>query len=65
MTLPPIFLLFLLITGSPEATTQACNHAVVYGLLQGGHFAPSLDQLREIVSGAPQMAPMLITLERS
>jgi hypothetical protein len=50
------FSLFLLITGSPEATTQARDCVVVYGLLQGGHIAPSLDQLREIVSGAPQMA---------
>jgi hypothetical protein len=38
------FLLFLLVTGSLEATTQACNHAIVYSLLQGGHVAPSLDQ---------------------
>jgi hypothetical protein len=50
------FSLFLLITGSPEAKTQARDCAVVYGLLQGGHVAPSLDQLREIVSGALQMA---------
>jgi hypothetical protein len=59
------FSLFLLITGSPEATTQARDRAVVYGMLQGGHVAPSLDQLREIVSGAPQMARTLISLERS
>jgi hypothetical protein len=58
------FSLFLLITGSPEATTQARDRSVVYGLLQGGHVAPSLDQLREIVSGAPQMARTLISLER-
>jgi hypothetical protein len=58
------FSLFLLIMGSPEATTQARDRAVVYGLLQGGHVAPSLDQLREIVSGAPQMARTLIALER-
>jgi hypothetical protein len=59
------FSLFLLITGSPEATTQARDRAVVYGLLHGGHVAPSLDQLREIVLGAPQMARTLIALERT
>jgi hypothetical protein len=57
--------LFLLITGSPKATTQARDRAVVYGLLQGGHIAPSLDQLRDIIAGAPQMAWMLIALEHS
>lgn len=59
------FSLFLLITGSPEATTQARDRAVVYSLLQGGHVAPSLDQLRETIAGAPQMARTLIALERS
>jgi hypothetical protein len=59
------FTLFLLITRPPEATAQARNCAVVYGLLQGGHITPSLNQLHEIVSGAPQMARMLVTLERS
>jgi hypothetical protein len=59
------FSLFLLITGSPEATTQARDRAVVYGLLQGGHVAPSLDQLRDIIAGAPQMARTLIALERT
>jgi hypothetical protein len=57
------FSLFLLITGSPEATTQARDCAVVYSLLQGGNVAPSLDQLREVVSSTPQMARTLIMLE--
>jgi hypothetical protein len=59
------FSLFLLITRSPEATTQARDRAVMYGLLQGAHVAPSLDQLHNIVSGALHMARMLIALERS
>jgi hypothetical protein len=59
------FSLFLLSTGSPEANTQARERSVVYGMLHGGHVAPTLDQLREIVATAPQMARTLIGLERN
>jgi hypothetical protein len=59
------FSLFLLSTGSPEANTQARERSVVYGMLHGGQVAPSLDQLREIVTTAPQMARTLIGLERN
>jgi hypothetical protein len=38
------FSLFLLITGSPEATTQARDRAVVYGLLQGAGARRSVPQ---------------------
>jgi hypothetical protein len=57
--------LFLLTTGSPEANTQARERSVVYGMLHGGHVAPTLDQLKAIVSTAPQMAKTLIALERN
>jgi hypothetical protein len=50
--------------GSPEANSQAQERAVVYGMMHGGQVAPSLDQLREIVAMAPQMARTLIALER-
>jgi hypothetical protein len=50
------FSLFLLSTGSPEANTKARERAVVYGMMYGGQVAPSLDQLREIVATAPNMA---------
>jgi hypothetical protein len=57
------FSLFLLIKGSPEATTQARDRrTVVYSLLHGKHVAPSLDQIREIVSGAPQQMALTLTL---
>lgn len=59
------FSLFLLSTGSPEANTRARERSVVYGMLHGGQVAPSLDQLREIVATAPQMARTLIALERN
>jgi hypothetical protein len=59
------FSLFLLTTGSPEAMTQARDHAVVYSLLHGGQVAPTLDQLMAIVAGAPQMSRTLIALERN
>jgi hypothetical protein len=59
------FSLFLLSTGSPEANTQARKRSVVYRMLHGGQVAPSLDQLREIVTTAPQMARTLIGLERN
>jgi hypothetical protein len=59
------FSLFLLSTGSPEANTKARERAVVYGMMYGGHVAPSLDQLREIVATAPNMAHTLISLERN
>jgi hypothetical protein len=59
------FSLFLLLTGSPEANTKAREGAVVYGMMYGGQVAPSLDQLREIVATAPNMAHTLISLERS
>jgi hypothetical protein len=59
------FSLFLLSTGTPEANTQARERSVVYGMLHGGQVAPSLDQLREIVATAPQMARTLIGLERN
>jgi hypothetical protein len=52
-------------TGSLEATTLARTRMVTtYSHLHGGHVAPSLDQIREIVTGAPQMAHTLIALER-
>jgi hypothetical protein len=57
--------LFLLTTGSPEANTQARERAMVYGMLHGGHVAPTLDQLKAIVLTAPQMAKSLIALERN
>jgi hypothetical protein len=59
------FSVFLLSTGSPEANTQTRERSVVYGMLHGGQVAPSLDQLREIVTMAPQMARTLIQLERN
>jgi hypothetical protein len=59
------FSLFLLTTGSPEANTQARERSVVYGMLHGGQVAPSLDQLRELIATAPQMAHTLIGLERN
>jgi hypothetical protein len=60
------FSLVLLSTGSPEANMQARERSVVYGMLHGGQVAPSLDQLREIVTMAPQqMARTLIGLERN
>jgi hypothetical protein len=64
--LPSGFSLFLFLTGSPEPTaTQARARTVTYSLLlHGGLVAPSLDQIREIVSGAPQMAHTLTALER-
>jgi hypothetical protein len=37
--------LFLLSGGSPEASVQAMEQAVVYGMLHGGQVAPSLNQL--------------------
>jgi hypothetical protein len=59
------FSLFLLSTGSPKANTQARERSVVYRMLHGGQVAPSLDQLREIMTTAPQMARILIGLERN
>lgn len=50
------FSLFLLSTGYPEANLQARERAVMYGMMHGGQVAPSLDQLREIVATAPQIA---------
>lgn len=55
--------LFLLTTGSLEATTQAQDQAVVYGLLYGGQVAPTLDQLMAIISGEPQMLRTLIAFK--
>jgi hypothetical protein len=59
------FSLFLLSTGSPEANTQARERSVVYGMLHGGQVAPSLNQIHEIVTTAPQMARTLIGLEQN
>jgi hypothetical protein len=55
---------FLFITGSLAATTLARMRTVTYSHLHGGHVAPSLDQIREIVTGAPQMAHTLVALEQ-
>jgi hypothetical protein len=55
----------LFATGSSlEATTLARARTVTYSHLHGGHVAPSLDQIREIVTGAQQMAHTLVALER-
>jgi hypothetical protein len=55
---------FLFFTGSLAATTLARTRTVTYSHLHRGHVAPSLDQIREIVTGAPQMAHTLTALER-
>jgi hypothetical protein len=55
---------YLFATGSLEATTLARVRTVTYSHLHGGHVAPSLDQIREIVTGAPQMTHTLVALER-
>jgi hypothetical protein len=61
------FSLFLLLTGSPEANTKACEHAIVYGmgLMYDGNVAPPLNQLWKIVATAPNMAHMLISLKQN
>jgi hypothetical protein len=54
---------FLFVTGSLAATTLARARTTTYSHLHGGHVAPSfLDQIREIVIGAPQMAHTLTAL---
>jgi hypothetical protein len=43
---------FLFVTGSLAATTLARARTVTYSHLHGGHVAPSLDQIREIITVA-------------
>ena len=55
---------FLFLTGSSEAATQARQRTLVYSHLHGGLVAPTLDQIRELISSAPNMANSLTALER-
>jgi hypothetical protein len=55
---------FLFLTGSVEATTLARQRTVTYSHLHGGLVAPTLDQIRELVTSAPNMANSLTALER-
>jgi hypothetical protein len=55
---------FLFLTGSLEATTLARQRTVTYSHLHWGLVAPTLDQIRELVTSAPNMANSLTALER-
>jgi hypothetical protein len=57
--------IFMMTYGSPKAHSQARERSVVYAMLQAGSAAPSLDQIRELVSNAPQMAQTLLGLNRA
>jgi hypothetical protein len=53
------FSLFLFLTGLLEATTDARLRTITYSHLHGGLVAPTLDQIRELVTSAPNMATSL------
>jgi hypothetical protein len=55
---------FLFLTGSSEAATHPRQRTLTYSHLHGGLVAPTLGQIRELVSSAPNMANSLIALER-
>jgi hypothetical protein len=57
--------IFMMTYGSPEAHSHARERSVVYAMLQAGTAAPSLDQIRSLVSTAPQMAQTVLGLNQA
>ena len=55
---------FVFSIGSAEALTEARQRTIVYNHLQSGQVAPTLNQIRELVRTAPNMAHSLTALER-
>ena len=55
---------FVFSIGSSEALSEARQRTIVYNHLQSGQVAPTLNQIRELVRTAPNMAHSLTALER-
>jgi hypothetical protein len=55
---------FLFHNGSAKSATLARARTITYSHLHGGNVAPTLDQIRELVTSAPNMAQSLTALER-
>ncbi len=56
--------IFLIVTGTSEANAQNRARVHVWELLQAGQTTATVDQLRELVPSAPQMARTLLSLSK-